>query len=459
MYFLPVFHCAITDTRYSSSGFTVSFLIIPFYCRLRLKTPYTYLEHRFSRSVRTAAAALFILRVSFYLAVVLQAPAILLQQSTGLHNWITVVVCGVIATAFTMKGGMKTVIVTDFMQSIALLGGGLGALVFAIAGSQGSKSPGLVEEDIRVQWSTFMDIDSWSDDNLYFFFVGSLFSYVAAAGTDQIAIQRLMSTKDVVAAQRASVLTGCLNGLTTSLLAFVGLYIHAFYRERGYDPTHSDPNSNKIMFTFLLDESFPGLTGIIFGAILGCTLSVTSGGLNAAATSFFVDILANAYGLVDENTEIVCLTKKITAGFGVLVVVLAVLSTMIHVDIVDFSNTVSGLFGGPICALFLCGMFTKAANTKGMIVGFAFACIAILYIVTGLVLCKRSKQVQPELNKTCTEGILYYSEVNAWMISFWLGLVTAVLGLAASHCWATPWCRKTVMQRKFKSDFTLLTHE
>ena len=293
----------------------------------------------------------------------------------------------------------------------------------------------------------------------FFFFIGSLFSYVAAAGTDQISIQRLMSTEDVVAAQRASVLTGCLNGLTTSLLAFVGLYIHAFYRERGYDPTHSDPNSNKIMFTFLLQESFPGLTGIIFGAILGCTLSVTSGGLNAAATSFFVDILANAYGLVDENTKIVCLSKKITAGFGVLVVVLAVLSTMIHVDIVDFSNTVSGLFGGPICALFLCGMFTKAANTKGMIVGFAFACIAILYIVTGLVLCKRSMQVQPQLNKIGTKGIFYSSEINAWMISFWLGLVTAVLGLAASHCWATPWCRKTVMQRKLKSDFTLLTHQ
>ena len=165
---------------------------MPFYARLHSSTPYAYLESRFSKPVRTAAAALFMLRVSFYLAVVLQAPAIILEESGKVPPWITVSICGVFATVFTMKGGMKTVILTDFMQSIALLGGAILTLIFAVAGSEES-SPSVIDEDIKLRWATFMSIQSWYKDNLWYFLIGSTFSYVAVAGTDQIAIQRFMS--------------------------------------------------------------------------------------------------------------------------------------------------------------------------------------------------------------------------------------------------------------------------
>ena len=116
-------------------------------------------------------------------------------------------------------------------------------------------------------------------------FIGPTFSYVAGLGTDQIAIQRLMAIKDSEGAKRAAIETGCWNGLITLVFAFTGVYIHAYYRGKGYDPAASDANSNKIMFTFLLEETAPGFVGIVSAAILGCTLSVMSGGLNAAATS------------------------------------------------------------------------------------------------------------------------------------------------------------------------------
>ena len=408
-------------------AYIVSILIIPFYSRLRLSTPYTYLERRFSRTVRTAAAFLFVFRVSCYLAVVLQAPAILLNQSTGISKWLIVVVCGSFATLFTMKGGMKTVILTDFMQSIALLGGAAIAMVLAIRGAANSKPPGLVSADIRIDWS-FFGAPSWRADNFWFMFIGPTFSYIAGLGTDQIAIQRLMAIKDSEGAKRAAIETGCWNGLITLVFAFTGVYIHAYYRGKGYDPAASDANSNKIMFTFLLEETAPGFVGIVSAAILGCTLSVMSGGLNAAATSFYVDILQNAYGLVATPTQMVQISKKLTGWFGLTVTLLAALSTMLHMDIVDFSNTVSGLFGGPVCAVFLCGMLTRIANTRGMVFGFACAAIIIVVVMVGEIACQ-SKLREP---LTCREGILYFANMNAWMVSFWLGLVTAVCGLGAS---------------------------
>ena len=102
------------------AGYVIAQLIIPFYSNLRLSTPYTYLERRFNRSVRTVAACLFCFRIVAYMTVVIQAPAILFKATAGVDGWITALVCGLFATIFTMKGGMKSVIITDFMQSLAL---------------------------------------------------------------------------------------------------------------------------------------------------------------------------------------------------------------------------------------------------------------------------------------------------------------------------------------------------
>ena len=409
-------------------GCIVAYLIMPFYFKIRLSTPYAYLESRFSKSIRTAAAILFMLRVSFYLAVVLQAPAILLQQSGRVPPWITVSISGMFATLFTMKGGMKTVILTDFMQSITLLGGAIVACIFAVAGSLHSNPPGVISEDVRLPWGRYLSIDSWSLDNVWYLLVGSTFSYVAGAGTDQIVIQRLMSTTNLLEARRASIYSGLLNGFITLLLACTGLYIHAFYRGKGYDPTAGDPNSNKIMFIFLLEYSIPGLVGVVFSAVLGSTISVVCGGLNAAATSFYVDILQNVYGWTTTPTQVVFVSRIVTAGFGVFVTLIAVFSTMLRMDIVNFSNSVSGLFGGPVCAVFLCGMFTKVVNTNGIALGVGVAFMILLYVAIGDVACQHIDS--PDI---CNNGFLYYSRVNPWMISFWLGLSTAGFGLGFSY--------------------------
>ena len=144
--------------------------------------------------------------------------------------------------------------------------------------------------------------------------------------------------------------------------------------------------------------------------------------------AFTWDILQNAYGLVATPTQIVRISKKLTAWFGLTVTVLAALSTMLQMDIVDFSNTVSGLFGGPVCAVFLCGMLTRTANTRGMVFGFACAAIIIVIVMIGEIACQSNLR-EP---LSCREGMLYFANMNAWMVSFWLGLVTAVCGLGAS---------------------------
>ena len=103
----------------------IVWVLIPFFSRCGCASAYGYLEDRFSRIVRTIAACLFLLRVTMYLAIVLFAPALAINAVTGIPEIPVVLTCGTLATAFTLKGGMNSVIWTDFMQSIVLVTGAL----------------------------------------------------------------------------------------------------------------------------------------------------------------------------------------------------------------------------------------------------------------------------------------------------------------------------------------------
>ena len=84
----------------------ICFVLIPFFRALNVASSYVYLEFRFNRTIRVLACLLFLLRVIVYLSVVLLAPAVALSAVTGIPQWTVLLVCGVAATLYTLKGGM-----------------------------------------------------------------------------------------------------------------------------------------------------------------------------------------------------------------------------------------------------------------------------------------------------------------------------------------------------------------
>src|SRR5512136_954330 len=108
-------------------------IFLPCFYHSRIYTAYQYLEERFSLPVRLLSSALFIIRVLLWLALVTYAPALALEQVTGLPLWFTIICTGVLTTLYTSLGGMKAVIWTDMIQFIVLLGGQLLILAVAIA--------------------------------------------------------------------------------------------------------------------------------------------------------------------------------------------------------------------------------------------------------------------------------------------------------------------------------------
>jgi sodium-dependent multivitamin transporter 6 len=119
---------AFSALNYVVSCSIAAYAIVPFFHRLVSRAPsaahaqglysaYEYLELRFSKSVRTAAAVVFVTRVVIYLSVVLCAPAIVLDTLTPLPAWAAILVCGAVATLYTIKVALSSIHILLHIQS------------------------------------------------------------------------------------------------------------------------------------------------------------------------------------------------------------------------------------------------------------------------------------------------------------------------------------------------------
>nr|XP_020864752.1 sodium/iodide cotransporter isoform X3 [Phascolarctos cinereus] len=106
-----------------------AFLFLPVFYRLGLTSTYQYLELRFSRSVRLWGTIQYIIATMLYTGIVIYAPALILNQVTGLDIWASLLSTGAICTFYTTVGGMKAVIWTDVFQVFVMLSGFVAILI------------------------------------------------------------------------------------------------------------------------------------------------------------------------------------------------------------------------------------------------------------------------------------------------------------------------------------------
>ncbi|NXS76674.1 SC5A5 protein, partial [Pandion haliaetus] len=129
-------------------------LFLPIFYRLRLTSTYEYLERRFSRSVRLCGTLQYVVATMLYTGIVIYAPALILNQVTGLDIWASLLSTGVICTFYTtivsegaggsrgspgvpsahpwlclVQGGMKAVIWTDVFQVFVMLSGFIAIII------------------------------------------------------------------------------------------------------------------------------------------------------------------------------------------------------------------------------------------------------------------------------------------------------------------------------------------
>ncbi len=359
-------------------------VFLPFYYNARFFTAYQYLEERFSVHLRTLASASFIARVLLWLAAATYAPALALEQATGMPLWFTILCSGVLTTIYTTFGGMRAVIWTDVMQLIVLFAGQLVIVLIAV-----TRVPGgwgqiieLGQQGGRLELS--LSPDPTVRLTLWGLIIGAAFMHLVQMATDQVSVQRYLSATSLKVAQRGLWLKLAFVLPVTVVFYGTGLVLYAFYQVHG-DPLAAGKitKADQILPYFVVNELPHGMPGLFIAAIYAASMSTISAGINSLTSASLVDFYQRLWRRPDlsEHNQL-RIARWLTFAYGALVILLAFLVERLG-TLLEATNKVIGLIGGPLVGLFLLGILTRRATARGALAGWIGGLMFTLWICFG----------------------------------------------------------------------------
>ncbi|NXB98986.1 SC5A5 protein, partial [Orthonyx spaldingii] len=260
-------------------------LFLPVFYRLGLTSTYEYLERRFSRGVRLCGTVQYVVATMLYTGIVIYAPALILNQVTGLDIWASLLSTGAICTFYTTIGGMKAVIWTDVFQVFVMLSG---FVAIAVRGALLVGGPAevlsIAANGSRLNFADF-DPDPRSRYTVWTFLLGGTLVWLSMYGVNQAQVQRYVACKSEREAKMALLVNQL--GLFCIVASAVscGLVMFALYRD--CDPLLAGAIAapDQYMPYLVLDifESTPGVPGLFLACAYSGTLSTASTSINAMA--------------------------------------------------------------------------------------------------------------------------------------------------------------------------------
>jgi len=359
-------------------------IFLPFYYNARFFTAYQYLEERFSVHLRTLASASFIIRVLLWLAAATYAPALALEQATGMPLWFTILCTGLLTTIYTTFGGMRAVIWTDVMQLVVLFTGQLAIVLIAVTRVPGGWGQVLAYGQQSGRLELSLSPDPTVRLTLWGLIIGGAFMHLVQMATDQVSVQRYLSASSLKVAQRGLWLKLWLVLPVTAVFYGTGLVLYAFYQVHG-DPVAAGKiaRADQILPHFVVTQLPHGLPGLFIAAIFAASMSTISAGINSLTSASLVDFYQRLWRRPDltEKTQL-RIARWLTLIYGLVVVALAFLVQRLG-TLLEATNKVIGLIGGPLIGIFLLGLLTRRATARGALIGWISGLIFTIWVCFG----------------------------------------------------------------------------
>lgn len=345
-------------------------IFTPLFIRFHVTTMPEFLERRYGVGSRTIFALLTIASYAIVnLALVLYSGALALNYVFGVHIAVWVVLLALLTGAYTVYGGLSSVVWTDVFQCILLLAGGLLIFVLGLNSIDGGWST-IVGEGDRAHLILPADHPDlpWTA-MLAVALVSGTWYYC----TNQYINQRCLGAKDEWHAKMGMVLCAFLGILLALAVTIPGLIAYAI------NPNLDDPNT---AFPYLVTTLVPpSLQGLILAALISAIMSTISSLVNSTATVFTVDIYQRFFAKDAPEARLIAVGRY--AGVVVLLVGVGCVPLVgLWKHIFAYCQEVWVLIAGPTVAVFLVGVLwrraTSAAATFTMALSFPLALIPFI---------------------------------------------------------------------------------
>ncbi|MDY0198240.1 MAG: sodium:solute symporter [Tenuifilaceae bacterium] len=339
--------------------FVVANVLLPLYYRLNLTSIYTYLDTRFGfYSYKTGATFFLISRVigaSFRLFLVATVLQVSVFDAWGVPFIVTVIVTILLIWLYTNRGGIKTIIWTDTLQTAILLIAVVLTIYF-IAKQMDLSFVQMVKVIKGSEHSRTWFFDDWNDKRHFIkqFFSGA-FITIVMTGLDQDMMQKNLSCRNIGDAKKNMYWYGFAFLPVNLIFLSLGVLLFIFANQQGIPI----PEQTDELFPIIATQGYlPKVVSILFIlGIVAAAYSSADSALTALTTSFTVDIL-NPKNKTENELKRIRRTVHIFVSILIAIVIM-VFRAVNDQNVISAIFTVAGYTYGPLLGLYAFGLFTR----------------------------------------------------------------------------------------------------
>ncbi len=372
----------------------VSFVLLPKYVAGDLVTAYAFLGKRYGDGMRATASVTFqftrLLADGIRLfATAIPIKVVLASYGVNASYWAIVIVLGIAMVAYTFVGGVRAVVWVDAIQMLWYVIGGI-IVVIALAGALPSGWFGEAMDADKFQLFDFSSDPLTGGFPFLAAFFGGAMLAMASHGVDQLIVQRLMSTGDVRASQKALIASGFVVFLQFAMFLFIGAMMWAFYSAAvPTDPTSEGglglANKDELFANYIVNELPSGLSGFVIAGILAAALSSSLGALASATVTDVYERVSRKVLSDGDRLRLGRIWTVIWAGLLIICAGLFATANKTTADpIVVQALSITGYTYGALLGAFLLGLIFKRVTQFDGIVAFAATIVVMTFVILGV---------------------------------------------------------------------------
>uniref|UniRef100_A0A3B4VJS6 Solute carrier family 5 member 8, like n=1 Tax=Seriola dumerili TaxID=41447 RepID=A0A3B4VJS6_SERDU len=320
---------------------------------------------------------------ALYTGLVIYAPALALNQITGLDLWGVLVATGAVCILYCTLGGLKAVIWTDVLQMVIMLAG-FAAVIARGAVLQGGLTK--IWEDARQggRLNAFdFDPDPLKRHTFWTIIIGGSVMWVSIYSINQSQVQRYISCKTLGHAKMSLYVNMVGLWVTVSLAMFSGLAMYSIYKN--CDPlTNGDISTPDQLLPYLVMDIlavYPGVPGLFVAAAYSGTLSTVSSSINALVAVTVEDFILPVCKNLTQK-QVTWMNMGLSVFFGALCIGMAGVASLMG-SILQAALSIFGMISGPLLGLYLLGMLFRTTNSIGGLLGMIIGLVLTLWVGIG----------------------------------------------------------------------------
>ncbi|MBT3742677.1 MAG: sodium:solute symporter [Polaribacter sp.] len=335
----------------------IGLVLLPLYYRLNLTSIYTYLQDRFGNYSYKTGASFFLLSrtigAAFRLFLVANVLQLLLFDAYGIPFWVTVSITILLIWLYTFKGGIKTIVWTDTLQTLFMLIA-VGVCIYTISTEMQITNIFSYVAESELSKTFFFD-DVKTGDYFWKRFLAGAFVAIVMTGLDQDMMQKNLTCKNLKDAQKNMFWFTIVLVIVNFFFLALGVLLTDYAQKNGID-AHKDQ-----LFPIIATKGSLGLATAIFFllGLIAAAYSSADSALTSLTTSFSIDILEIDKKKNPEEQEKTRKKIHILFSFVLIATILVFKYFIADQSVIAKIFTFAGYTYGPLLGLYAFGLFTK----------------------------------------------------------------------------------------------------